>query len=112
MSRSAQDRSYERASIAELEADIARTRARISDELDAIGYRLSPAGLSRDASGLLGEAQDASSEALGALRESLVERGQRLGAQLADRLRRHPAEATLLGFGLAWLLMRSSRPRR
>lgn len=37
MSRSAQDRSYERASIAELEADIARTRARISDELDAIG---------------------------------------------------------------------------
>jgi hypothetical protein len=106
------DRSYASLSPAELEADIARTRARISDELDAIGYRLSPTGLIRDASGVLEEAQDASVGALATLREELVKRGQNFGAQLADRLRHRPAATTLLGFALAWLLMRSSRSKQ
>lgn len=102
----------EHKSAAELEADIERTRARISEEVDAIGYRLSPAGLSEDASGLLQGTQNASFRALEELGESLLGQGQRAGDGVVGFLKRHPAPTTLLGFGLAWLLMRSSRRGR
>lgn len=112
MSRDVNREDFARKSPAELQADIERTRARISGEVDALGDRLSPSALSEDAKEVLHGTQDASFNALEELGQSLVGRSQRLSTGVVDFLKRNPAPTTLLGFGFAWLLMRSSRPKQ
>jgi len=97
----------ERKSPEELEADIERTRARISEEVDALGYKLSPAGLRERAQGTLQETQDATFGMIEGIADGLIGRGDALGARAVDFIKRHPVPTTLLALGFAWLLMHS-----
>ncbi len=108
------DSSYDASnkSPAELQADIERTRSRISEEVDAIGHRFSPAGLSEDAKEVLHGTQGASFQALDELGKGLTELSGQLTDGLVGFLKRNPAPTTLLGLGFVWLLMRSSRTDR
>ena len=100
-------------SVDELERDIAETRARLGREVDALAYRLSPAGLSAEAKNTLGTTEQLTLGAIGGLSESLFARtgAEAWGAQAGAFVRRYPVTTTLLGLGLAWLVMRSSGRR-
>ncbi len=111
---SSQDSSYDASSKSaeEIQADIEKTRSRISEEVDAIGHRFSPAGLSEDAKEVLHSTQGASFQALDELGKGLTERSGQLKGGVVGFFKRNPAPTTLLGLGFVWLLMRSSRTDR
>lgn len=94
-----------------LEADIAETRARISRSVDDIGYKLSPEGLSQRAKGTLGETQELTFGAIEELGERLLERSNGWGGRVSAFVKANPVPSTLLGLGLAWLMMRSNGQR-
>lgn len=98
-------------SMDELEAEIAETRARISRNVDDLGYKLSPEGLSHDAKGALGDTQQLTFEAIENIGAQLSARGNGWGEQAAAFVKRNPVPTTLLGLGLTWLMMRSSERR-
>ncbi len=91
----------------ELEADIVRTRERLSRNVDDLSFKLSPEGLSRDAQSALGDTQQLTFGAIEDLGKRLSERGVGWGTGTAAFVRRNPVPTTLLGIGLAWLVMRS-----
>ena len=100
-------------SVDELEREIAETRARLGRDVDALAYRLSPAGLSEQVKGTLENTETLTLGAIGGLGESLLARSgaEGWGAQAGAFVRRYPVTTTLLGLGLAWLVMRSSGRR-
>lgn len=100
-------------SVDELEQDIAETRARLGRDVDTLAYRLSPAGLSEEVKSTLGNTEQLTLGAIGGLSESLLSRSgaEGWGAQAGAFVRRYPVTTTLVGLGLAWLVMRSSGRR-
>jgi hypothetical protein len=85
---------------APLEADIALTRARLGVGLTELRGKLTPTGLAQEAQTRLQRSQNPTLQALS---------GQ-LGRSARTPARMRPL-TTLLGAGLAWLLLRSSRHR-
>lgn len=94
-----------------LEADIAETRARISSNVDSLGFKLSPEGLTQQATGALGETQELTFGAIEGLGERLLGRTESWGARVTGFVKHNPVPTTLLGLGLTWLLMRSNGRR-
>ncbi len=92
-----------------LEADIAETRARISRNVDDVSFKLSPAGLSQQAKGTLGETHALTFGAIEGLGEQLLGRSNGWGGRVTTFVKDNPVPTTLLGLGLTWLLMRSNR---
>jgi len=76
----------------EIESDLERTRAEVSSTIDAIQSKLTP-----------GQMMD---QAFAYARTSLP---AEFGANLAGTVRENPVPVTLLGIGLAWLMVSSSR---
>ncbi len=94
-----------------LEADIAETRARISRNVDRLGFKLSPEGLTEQATGALGETQNLTFGAIEGLGERLLGRTESWNGRVTDFVKANPVPTTLLGLGLSWLLMRSNGRR-
>ena len=86
---------------APLEADIALTRARLGVGLTELRSKLTPQGLAQEAQVRLQQSRNPTLQALS---------GQ-LGRSARTPTRIRPL-TTLLGAGLAWLLLRSSRHRK
>ena len=84
--------------VAALEADLERTRLRLGRDVSALRSKLTATGLMEEAKERLRRHQ-AQSTALGAVSQN----------ESWQRLSRTSPTLTLLGAGLAWLLLRSSR---
>lgn len=95
----------------ELERDIAQTRARLSRNVDALSYKLSPVGLENEVKSVLGSTEQLTLGAVSNLSDALLERTGGWGVQAGAFVRRYPVTTTLVGLGLAWLVMRSSGRR-
>ena len=95
----------------ELEQDIAETRARLSRNVDGLSYKLSPAGISEEVRSTLGTTEELTVGAITGLSDALIGRTEGWGAQTGAFVRRYPVTTTLVGLGLAWLVMRSSGRR-
>lgn len=104
-------RDFEHRSPDALEADIAETRARISRNVDDLGFKLSPEGLTQQAKGTLGETQELTFGAIEGLGKRLLGRTESWNGRVTGFVKAHPVPTTLLGLGLTWLLMRSSERR-
>ena len=98
------DRNLERKSPDELEHDIEETRARIRDEMGALGYKLGPEGLRDSAEDALDDTQQAVVSVTEQLRKGVVESSGSIGGRLSAFIKQNPVPATLFGIGLAWLL--------
>lgn len=96
----------------QLEAEIAQTRARIALGVDALSYKLSPEGLEQQAKATLRGTQTFSTRALGDLGDRLIGRSSGWSGGAAQFVKRNAAVATVVGAGLAWLLLRSSERRK
>lgn len=90
---------------AALEADLAVTRARLDRDLSALRGKLTPAGLAAEAGARLrGHRSDDRNSGQGAALGAI---GQ--GSEPWRSVARDRPVLTLVGAGLAWLLLRSSR---
>ena len=98
------DRDLEGKSPDELERDIEETRARISDEMSALGYKLGPEGLRDSAEDALQDTQDTVTSVTEQLKKGVVESSDSIGGRLSVFIKQNPVPATLFGLGLAWLL--------
>jgi hypothetical protein len=82
--------------IERLERDVAATRARLDQTIDAIEDRMSLSGMVDDVMGAV--------------------RGTELGSSIvdgaSDLIRRNPAPVAVMAVGLGWLLYRVTRERR
>ena len=76
-------------------AEIERTRADMSETVDAIQERLSPENLKE-------QAKDR-------VKEATVGRAQGAGSSIMETIRENPLPAALTGIGLGWLLMSARR---
>ncbi len=93
----------------ELERDIAETRARISRNVDNIAYRLSPESLGQDVKTTVADTQQLTFGAIEGLGDKFLERTQGWKGQTRELARQHSVPVTLVGLGLAWLMMRANR---
>jgi hypothetical protein len=99
----------------QLEEDIEQTRAKISNQINALSDKLSPTELTERAKdtiqGTLQDTQDSAVRVIEGIADSLLKRSGRVGTGAVDFIKRYPLPTTLLGLGLAWLLMRGRDER-
>ena len=95
----------------DLQKSIAETRLRLSRNVDDLSYRLSPAGIGQEVKGTLGGTQQLTFGAIENLSESLLARTEGWGVRSSEFVARYPVSTTLVGFTLAWFMMRSSGRR-
>lgn len=82
---------------AEIEADIARTRADMDETLDALQHRLSPEMITAQARSYLAEQ---------------TEGGRELVENFIEAVRRNPLPMALLGLSVGWLMLSGRRGSR
>jgi len=90
-------------SVAELEAEIARTRAQLGRHVEDISYKLSPDRFKEQAQGTLQSAQEAVMESVNEMTENVLGKTKEAGSSFADMIRRHPLPTALIGVGVALL---------
>ena len=102
------DRNLDNKSPDELERDIEETRARISDEMSALGYKLGPEGLRDSAGDALQDTQDTVVNVTEQLKQGVIESSDSIGGRVTAFIKQNPLPATFFGIGLAWLLKQGS----
>ncbi len=90
-------------SVAELEADIARTREQLGRDVEDVSYKLSPDRFKEQLQDTLQNAQEAVMENINEMTENLMESSKKAGASFTDMIRRHPLPTALIGAGVALL---------
>lgn len=86
----------------DIEREIGETRARMSQNIDELGDRLSPDNLKHEAkSAIRHVAQDAVS--------NVGEQARRTGSRLVDVIRENPLPVIAVGAGVTWLLTQRSK---
>lgn len=89
--------------LAELEADILRTRERLERELTALGSKLRPDAYKDQVQGALRSAQEAVMENVNEMTHKVADRSKEAGSSLVELVRQHPLPAALIGAGIALL---------
>lgn len=82
----------------ELRAEIAETRARVAEDVEAIGNKLSPDNLKR-------EAKDAIVNRVRERTTAMRYGVSHAGSSIADSARSNPLPIALIGIGIGWLLI-------
>jgi ElaB/YqjD/DUF883 family membrane-anchored ribosome-binding protein len=90
-------------SLAELEADIARTREQLGRDVEGIAYKLSPERFKEYAQETLQGTQEAVMDTVNEMAENVVEKTREAGTSFTDMIRRHPLPTALIGAGVALL---------
>ena len=82
--------------------EIERTRAGMSETVDAIQERLSPENLKEQAKDRVEQAKDR-------VKEATVGKAQEAGSGIVDTIRQNPLPAALTGIGLGWLFVNARK---
>ena len=90
-------------SVAELEADIARTREQLGRDVEDVSYKLSPDRFKEQVQDTLQNAQEAVMDSVNEMTENVLESTKEAGASFTDMIRRHPLPTALIGAGVALL---------
>jgi ElaB/YqjD/DUF883 family membrane-anchored ribosome-binding protein len=86
---------------ADIEREIENTRARMSENIDELGDRLSPGNLKQ-------EAKDAIRNVATDAVSNVGEQARRTGSRLVDVIRENPLPVIAVGAGVTWLLKQRS----
>jgi gas vesicle protein len=87
----------------EIEQEIARTRARISEDIDAISYQLNPQRFRERAEDTLHTAQEAVMSTLHEVTDSVTNTVKETSSTVFDTIRQNPLPAALIGLGIGLL---------
>ncbi len=83
----------------EIEREIEATRERMSNNIDALGEKLSPHNLKEQAKeAISGAAQNAAS--------NVANKARRTGSRMADAFRDNAIPVTMVGIGVTWMLLK------
>ena len=88
---------------AEIEADIRETRARISEEVDALGDKVSPDNIADNTKEAIHSAQEAVVSTVHDLTSSVTSSTDGLASSVVDMVKRNPLPAALIGLGIGLL---------
>lgn len=92
-------------STAEIELEIQRTRARMTENVDALSWKLSPERLKAEARHKLHETQEAVVEKVRNTAHEVGDQARQAGSGLIGTVRDNPIPSAMIGAGLAWLIM-------
>lgn len=98
-------RSEDEQTLAELEADIARTRAQLGRDVEGISYQLSPERFKEQAQSTLHEVQEAVMDTVNEMTDTVVGKTREAGSSFTDMVRRHPLPTALIGAGVVLLVV-------
>lgn len=98
-------RSEEERTLAELEADIARTRAQLGRDVEGISYQLSPERFKEQAQSTLHEVQEAVMDTVNEMTDTVVGKTREAGSSFTDMVRHHPLPTALIGAGVVLLVV-------
>lgn len=96
-------------SSAEIRSDIATTRARLAEDIDAVRYKLSPRRLEREALNAIRGVREEASDTISGLTRTTDRRMGDLGQAAVGMVKRHPVTSTLLGLAVAYFAIRNGR---
>ncbi|MDQ2669326.1 MAG: DUF3618 domain-containing protein [Gemmatimonadota bacterium] len=96
-------------STAEIELEIQRTRARMTENVDALTWKLSPDRLKAQAKHKLHQKQEAVVEKVRHAAHEVGDSARQAGSGLFGTLKENPIPAAMIGAGIAWLVMGSRR---
>ena len=86
----------------QIEREIERTRERMSDNIDALGEKLSPDNLKR-------QAQDVMAEKANEVVANVEERARQTGDRLVEFIRDNPLPVAAVSIGALWLFTQRNR---
>lgn len=97
---------------AEIELEIQRTRARMTENVDALTWKLSPDRLKARARYKLHETQEAVVEKVRDTAHEVGDQARQAGSGLFGLMRENPIPTAMIGAGVAWLIAGSRRHAR
>ncbi len=89
----------------EIEANIEQTRAEMSETIDAIQEKLSPAHIKAQ---VKEQVQESFQEAKDSVREATVDSVKGAGSTMWETIKQNPIPATIAGLSVAWLMRKGS----
>ena len=89
----------------EIEANIVQTRAEMSETIDAIQEKLSPAHIKEQ---VKEQVQESFQEAKDSVREATVDSVKGAGSTMWETIKQNPVPATIVGLSVAWLMRKGS----
>lgn len=98
-----------RRSSSEIRSEIAETRARLANDIDAARMKLSKRGLQNEAMERLSSIRGGVSDAMSSASHSADNQASHLGQLAVDTIKRYPMITTLVGLGLAMLAFSNGR---
>ena len=96
-------------SSAEIRTEIAATRARLAEDIEAARTKLSRRGLQYEAMGAIRNMRSEATGAISGVGHSADRQASQLGQVVTDTVKRYPVVTTLLGLGLALLAFSNGR---
>lgn len=90
---------------AEIELEIQRTRARMTENVDALTWKLSPDHLKARARHKLHETQEAVVEKVRHTAHEVGDQARQAGSGLIGTMKDNPIPSAMIGAGLAWLII-------
>lgn len=90
---------------AEIELEIQRTRARMTENVDALTWKLSPEHLKARARHKLNETQEAVVEKVRHTAQEVGDQARQAGSGLFGTVKENPIPSAMIGAGLAWLIL-------
>ncbi len=94
---------------AEIEAEIGETRSKISENLSALGEKLTPENvkenIKEEAKQVVSNVKEAASEKVQQVKDEVRERARYAGDTALDFARHNAAPLALVGIGLGWLMV-------
>ena len=91
---------------AQIESDIEKTRERMTEDIDAIGEKLSPEHLKQRAREAVTDAKEAVVEKVQEATGEVGRKARQMGSGLMDLVRENPLPAAVAGVSLYWLFSR------
>jgi hypothetical protein len=91
---------------AEIESDIEKTRERMTEDIDAIGEKLSPEHLKQRAREAVTDAKEAVVEKVQEATGEVGRKAKEMGSGLMDLVKENPLPAAVAGVSLYWLFSR------
>jgi ElaB/YqjD/DUF883 family membrane-anchored ribosome-binding protein len=89
---------------AEIEREIEATRERMSEDIEAIGEKFTPAHVKARAREALQDAREAAMEKVQEVAHQVKDTARDAGTGVAEAVRRNPVPAAMIGVGVAWLV--------
>jgi len=105
-------RGSEKKSPEEIESEIQRTRDRMTEDIDAIGEKLSPEHLKQRAREAVTDAKEAVVEKVQEATGEVGRKAREMGSGLIDMIRDNPLPAAVAGVSLYWLFSRRKSSSR